>query len=66
MIGKPKYRRNQKVWFTVDQKTVKGKISFIDKFGTFDQSDEVSYDIFSVENDTLYKHIPESWLTHSK
>ena len=60
MIGEPKYRKNQNVKFTICGKTIKGKIHIIDKYGTFEQNDEVSYDIFSEEDNCLYKHIPES------
>lgn len=60
MIGKPKYTLNQTVEFTIAEKTVKGEIWIIDKYGTFEQNEEVSYDIFSPEENMLYKHIRES------
>lgn len=60
MIGKPKYRHNQNVVFTVAGKTLSGKVKIIDKYGTFEQNSEVSYDIYVEDEDSLYKHIPES------
>lgn len=63
MIGKPKYTIRQAVEFTVSEKTVKGEIWIIDKYGTFEQNEEVSYDIFSPEENMLYKHIRESLVT---
>ena len=66
MIGKPKYRRNQNVSFVLGDKTIQGKIAIVDKFGTFEQHNEVSYDIFCADEDCLYKHIPEPMITAIK
>lgn len=63
MIGKPEYTLRQAVEFTISGKTVKGEIRVIDKYGTFEQNEEVSYDIFSPEENMLYKHIKESLIT---
>ena len=60
MLGKPIYRHKQNVEFDLKDRTVHGKVYIIDKFGTFEKDDEVSYDIFSEEDNCLYKHIPES------
>lgn len=62
MLGKPLYSRGQSVEFESNGKTVKGKIEIIDKYGTFEQNEEVSYDIYSEEENMLYKHIRESWI----
>lgn len=62
MLGKPKYNYNDTVIFKLTDKEHKGFIVIIDPYGTFDQTEEVSYDIMVKENNqqALYKHIPES------
>ena len=64
MLGKPKYTYDDEVKFVIDGKEVCGKIAIIDAYGTFEQNEEVSYDILvSAEPwDILYKHILESSL----
>lgn len=62
MLGKPKYSRGQTVEFEINGRTVKGKVEIIDAHGTFEQNEEVSYDIYSEEENMLYKHIRESWI----
>lgn len=73
MLGKPKYKLDDKVKFTCikengEKVELCGTIYIIDKYGTFEQSEDVSYDVM-VENDPnyecgcLYKHIRESSLT---
>lgn len=57
-IGKYKYQ--DKVSFKINDKTVEGSIYIIDAYGTFENPKEVSYDILSESENTLYKHIPES------
>jgi hypothetical protein len=59
-IGKPKYKYQDKVSFKINDKTVEGSIYIIDAYGTFENPNEVSYDILSESENTLYKHIPES------
>lgn len=59
-IGKPKYKYQDKVAFKINGKTVEGSIYIIDAYGTFENPNEVSYDILSESENTLYKHIPES------
>ena len=61
MLGMPKFRKGQSVEFTISGKLVQGRIAIIDAYGTFEQDEEVSYDIFSTDN-ILYKHIRESGL----
>ena len=71
MIGHPKYVDNETVKFKImhDGKEVEleGIVYIIDKYGTFEQNEEVSYDIM-VENSPimddpcLFKHIRESWV----
>lgn len=62
MLGKPKYTYDDEVKFVIDGKEVCGKIAIIDAYGTFEQNEEVSYDIFVESENTLYKHIRESSL----
>lgn len=70
MIGYPKYNYDDLVEFDVVNKnntyTLQGKIYIIDNYGTFEQNNDVSYDIM-VEKSPLYdngpclfKHIIES------
>lgn len=70
MIGKPKYNINDEVEFDIqieDKNYVLiGKIFIIDKYGTFEQNDDVSYDIMvdhlplHDNEPCLFKHIIES------
>lgn len=58
--GHPRYRHGDIVrmkWSDIEKI---GKISIVDAYGTFEQSDEPSYDILVVEENCLYKHILES------
>lgn len=69
MLGQPKYTYGDivqfKVSFSVDQPPVikTGEIIIIDRWGTWDQDQDVSYDIMvpdDGEHGTLYKHFIES------
>ena len=63
MIGKPKYKENDKVEFTIYENEVhKGVIYVVDKYGTFLDKSDVSYDIYVEEENTLYKHINEKYV----
>ena len=62
MIGKPKYNINDRVKFKLYDEIIKGYVYIIDPYGTFDYTEDVSYDIMSVEKNCLYKHIPEKEL----
>lgn len=59
MRGKPKFDFDEEVAFTVDGKEKVGKIFIIDKFGTFFDDSDVSYDILVESENALYKHISE-------
>ena len=65
MLGKPKYKLEDKVSFKLsDNKQLTGNIVIIDKYGTFEQNEDVSYDILvntcdEYPNGCLFKHIPE-------
>lgn len=70
MLGKPKFKLDDKVKFDIKYKdktyTLFGTIYIIDAYGTFEQNEEVSYDImvkegdFPIELPCLFKHIRES------
>ena len=73
-LGKPKYKVGEEVCFVYgkdrDQKE-KGRICIIDAYGTWEQQEEVSYDILgnsSEESDkrVLFKHIRESEIVNIK
>lgn len=73
MIGKPKFKRGDKVKFVLEDKEYVGEIWIIDKYGTFEDDSDVSYDIMvkdafkeddnfyrpNENNDCLFKHITE-------
>lgn len=67
MLGNPKYTRGQRVRFTFwsarypEPVTKTGCVEIIDRWGTFDDPSDVSYDILvkNEEENCLYKHIPE-------
>lgn len=63
MLGKPKYKMDDRVVFiTGKNMTLEGNIYIIDAWGTFDQDKEVSYDIMvgSGDDRCLYKHVVET------
>ena len=63
MIGKPKYKAFDKVEFFLNENELhEGVIYVADKYGTFFDKSDVSYDIFVEEENTLYKHINEKYV----
>ena len=61
MRGKPKFKEGEKVAFTFGNiATKEGIVYIVDKYGTFDNPTDVSYDILVESENTLYKHITES------
>ena len=63
MIGKPKYAVGDKVQIKIDDDWVDGEIGIVDKYGTFFNPNEVSYDVwFNFGEPILYKHIPEDYV----
>lgn len=59
MKGKPKYKLNDSVEFKVGDDIFQGYIFIIDKYGTFDNPTDVSYDIMVDSKNCLYKHVTE-------
>ena len=69
MLGKPKYNYGDEVKFKVKLRDKEyelvGKVEIIDKYGTFEDNSDVSYDImveegnFPVGYPCLFKHFSE-------
>ena len=62
MIGKPKYTYGETVCFEFNEQIKTGTIEIIDKYGTFFDDSDVSYDILVESENTLYKHINEKYV----
>ena len=66
MVGKPKYDYGDIVKFKYfdNEKEIHktGVVYIIDRFGTFFNDSDVSYDIMVKEDNCLYKHITESFV----
>ena len=59
MIGKPKYHLDEPVSFEINGEVKHGVVYIVDKYGTFFDDSDVSYDILVESENTLYKHIHE-------
>lgn len=59
MKGNPKYKYGDIVRFNIKNEVITGKVYIIDKYGTFEDNSDVSYDILDETNNILYKHIRE-------
>lgn len=62
MVGKPKYKIGDNVSFTLENEIKQGEIYIVDKYGTFENDSDVSYDIFVKSDNVLYKHVKETML----
>lgn len=62
MIGYPKYNLRNKVRFQFNGETKEGRVVVVDKYGTFMDKSDVSYDIMVKSENTLYKHINEKFI----
>lgn len=72
MLGNPKYKKDDLVKFKITyhdgkEYELEGKVEIIDRYGTFEQNEEVSYDILVEKvpwngEPCLIKHIVESKL----
>ncbi len=66
IAGKPRYARGDSVRFLWNGGEEKqGVVEIVDEWGTFEQSEEPSYDILLTAEDDeqwLYKHVRESWI----
>lgn len=63
MIGKPKYKELDKVEFAfIEGEVHKGVVWIVDKYGTYFDKSNVSYDIYVEEENMIYKHINEKYV----
>ena len=62
MLGKPKYKEGTTVKFIFRNQLKTGVIWVVDRYGTFDYKEDVSYDIMVESENCLYKHIPEKYV----
>lgn len=60
-LGRPLFKHKEIVSFMIKDEIKTGYVFVVDSYGTFEQNVEPSYDILVEEENTLYKHIPESW-----
>lgn len=60
MKGFPKFKIGDTVAFKFDGGVKVGVIWVVDKYGTFEDPSDVSYDIMVESENTLYKHFTES------
>ena len=65
MKGKPKYNLGNRVTFKLEEKEYRGNIYIIDPYGTWDDPNDVSYDIMvnnwgPKKEECLFKHINEN------
>lgn len=66
VLGKPKYKYGDRVCFDIEEQTKQGVVAIVDSYGTFEQDLEPSYDILIKEENTLYKHIRETFVSPPK
>lgn len=59
MLGKPKFNYGDVVKFKLGDDIKEGIVYIIDKYGTFEDDSDVSYDIFVKSENCLYKHVTE-------
>lgn len=62
MKGHPKYQYGNLVKFELDGEIKEGIVYIIDKYGTFEDDSDVSYDILVGNENCLYKHINEKYI----
>ena len=62
MKGNPKYQYGNLVKFELGGEIKEGTVHIIDKYGTFEDDSDVSYDILVGNENCLYKHINEKYI----
>lgn len=62
MKGNPKYQYGNLVKFELNGEIKEGTVYIIDKYGTFEDDSDVSYDILVGNENCLYKHINEKYI----
>lgn len=71
MIGKPVFNRNDKVSFELENNKYTGYVYIVDKWGTFEDDSDVSYDIMvnnwgdTHDKECLFKHINQKYLLNT-
>lgn len=61
-VKEPDYKLNDIVSFMCNDEKKTGKVYIVDRYGTFEQDEEPSYDVLVESDNCLYKHIRESWI----
>lgn len=61
-LGVPGFIRGERVSFYWKEMKKTGKVEVVDAYGTFEQNEEPSYDVYVKEDNCLYKHLRESLL----
>lgn len=61
-VKEPDYKLNDVVSFMCNDEKKTGKVYIVDRYGTFEQDEEPSYDVLVESENCLYKHIRESWI----
>lgn len=59
MKGKPKFKVGDEVCFEWKKETKVGVVWIVDAYGTLNEPNDVSYDIFVEKENMLYKHFTE-------
>ena len=62
MLGQPKYNYGDIIEVQFGDTKITGAVAIIDKYGTFCDDSDVSYDILNKEENILYKHINEKYV----
>lgn len=62
MLGQPKYSYGDIIKVQFGDEEITGAVAIIDKYGTFFDDSDVSYDILNKEENILYKHINEKYV----
>lgn len=70
ILGRPLYMRGETVRFLWNDSEEKhGTVEIVDSYGTFEQSEEPSYDVHVTDENgrtALYKHVRQSWILVDK
>ena len=59
MKGNPKFKLGDIVKFQLEETVYEGTVCVVDKFGTFENPNDVSYDVI-IDGKGIFKHITEN------
>lgn len=62
MLGKPKFTYGDVVEFRHGNDTKTGIVAIVDRYGTWEDGSDVSYDILNKDENILYKHFREDYV----